>query len=174
MPLKKLCAHPGCSALANPSVSRYCDAHRADEKQKHEWIRKESAEWRHLYRTARWRKYSSCFLLDHPICMASDCGALSDVCDHIEPHRGDEVLFWDPNNHQALCKRCHDRKTRAEQTMHRKSASLHEGDREGQNFNEKNIDHSLLYDAHLGKMGPLGIGPKKWGVADGRPAAEIG
>ena len=29
--------------------------------------------------------------------------------DHIVPHKGDHKLFWDPKNHQALCKQCHDR-----------------------------------------------------------------
>jgi len=33
------------------------------------------------------------------------------VVDHIIPHRGDEKLFWDRDNWQALCKRCHDQKT---------------------------------------------------------------
>ena len=30
------------------------------------------------------------------------------------PHRGDEKLFWDRSNWRALCKRCHDQKTRRE------------------------------------------------------------
>ncbi|MGN8738508.1 HNH endonuclease signature motif containing protein [Bilifractor sp. HCP3S3_D3] len=34
------------------------------------------------------------------------------VVDHIVPHRGDPKLFWDRSNWQALCKRCHDKKTR--------------------------------------------------------------
>jgi 5-methylcytosine-specific restriction protein A len=33
------------------------------------------------------------------------------VVDHIKPHKGDRGLFWELANHQALCKRCHDRKT---------------------------------------------------------------
>jgi 5-methylcytosine-specific restriction endonuclease McrA len=30
------------------------------------------------------------------------------VVDHITPHDGDEVLFWDETNWQSLCKHCHD------------------------------------------------------------------
>jgi len=30
------------------------------------------------------------------------------VVDHIVPHRGDQELFRDPANWQALCKLCHD------------------------------------------------------------------
>jgi 5-methylcytosine-specific restriction protein A len=36
------------------------------------------------------------------------------VVDHVAPHRGDEMLFWDrERNWQALCRACHDAKTRA-------------------------------------------------------------
>lgn len=38
----------------------------------------------------------------------------AEVVDHIVPHRGDEKLFWDESNWQALCKRCHDSKTMTE------------------------------------------------------------
>lgn len=29
------------------------------------------------------------------------------VADHIKPHRGNPVLFWDENNLQCLCTECH-------------------------------------------------------------------
>ena len=32
----------------------------------------------------------------------------SPVVDHIEPHRGDEDLFWDPTNLQSVSKEYHD------------------------------------------------------------------
>ena len=56
-------------------------------------------------------------LAEHPWCVR--CARrhvmrLAVVTDHIVPHRGDPVLFRDQNNHQSLCKRCHDRKTRME------------------------------------------------------------
>ncbi|WP_330164070.1 HNH endonuclease [Paenibacillus campinasensis] len=38
----------------------------------------------------------------------------STVVDHIIPHKGDPKLFWDKNNWQALCKKCHDTKTARE------------------------------------------------------------
>jgi 5-methylcytosine-specific restriction protein A len=34
--------------------------------------------------------------------------------DHIKPHRGDNVLFWDQSNWQSLCHRHHSVKTRNE------------------------------------------------------------
>jgi 5-methylcytosine-specific restriction protein A len=33
------------------------------------------------------------------------------IVDHINPHKGDQALFWDQSNWQVLCKQCHDRKT---------------------------------------------------------------
>lgn len=30
------------------------------------------------------------------------------VADHVQEHKGDPILFWDPDNLQSLCKRHHD------------------------------------------------------------------
>lgn len=62
--------------------------------------------------TARWSKYSKWRLLYHPACVR--CGQPATVTDHKRPHWGDETLFWDENNHQSLCKPCHDTKTATE------------------------------------------------------------
>lgn len=40
--------------------------------------------------------------------------AAASVVDHIIPHKGNDDLFWDMSNHQALCKKCHDIKTATE------------------------------------------------------------
>ncbi len=59
----------------------------------------------------RWRAYRLQYLAEHPLCVkckARDLITASSVVDHIVPHRGDERLFRDPNNHQALCETCHD------------------------------------------------------------------
>lgn len=34
---------------------------------------------------------------------------MATIVDHIVPHKGDLVLFHDPENLQSLCKPCHDR-----------------------------------------------------------------
>ena len=39
---------------------------------------------------------------------------LAEVVDHIIPHRGDMMLFWDSRNWQGLTKADHDRKTATE------------------------------------------------------------
>jgi 5-methylcytosine-specific restriction protein A len=72
--------------------------------------------WNHFYGTT-WQKYRKVFLRSNPLCVCADCkGKLTPaiVVDHIIPHRGDQQLFWDTSNHQALAKRCHDRKTMKE------------------------------------------------------------
>lgn len=40
---------------------------------------------------------------------------MATVVDHIVPHRGDPVLFWDERNWQPLCKRCHDAAKQSEE-----------------------------------------------------------
>ncbi|MCH7573597.1 MAG: HNH endonuclease [Candidatus Marinimicrobia bacterium] len=63
----------------------------------------------------RWRRYRLGFLREHNFCVrckADGQQTVATVVDHVVPHQGpDDPRFWDPGNHQALCKRCHDRKT---------------------------------------------------------------
>lgn len=70
--------------------------------------------WRAWYNTARWRKLRLEILLrDSFTCQMPQCGRLEGntsllVCDHIDPHRGDEHKFWDKGNLRCVCKPCHD------------------------------------------------------------------
>ena len=67
-----------------------------------------------------WQKARERFLRQNPLCQCPDCDegrkrarpAL--VVDHKTPHRGDERLFWDEANWQAMAKECHDAKTQRE------------------------------------------------------------
>lgn len=59
----------------------------------------------------RWQTYRIRFLSEHPLCaMHLQLGRVvpATIVDHIIPHKGDRKLFWNPKNHQALCKQCHD------------------------------------------------------------------
>jgi len=47
-------------------------------------------------------------------CQARGLVVVATIVDHIKPHRGDMVMFWDSSNWQPLCKPCHDRKTARE------------------------------------------------------------
>lgn len=67
--------------------------------------------------TYAWQKVRAAFLKDNPRCAEHARQgrlAIATVVDHTTPHNGDEVLFWDKNNWQPLCKPCHDAKTCAE------------------------------------------------------------
>lgn len=91
----------------------YCDAHQKDRRQ-YDQHRGNSAQ--RGYNTA-WRKFRDGFLRRHPLCVhcvEQGITTAATVVDHIIPHKGDTVLFWQKGNHQPLCKACHDRKTRAE------------------------------------------------------------
>lgn len=66
---------------------------------------------------ARWQKARVTFLRHNPLC--TECKKIgrltvATVVDHIEPHKGDQAMFWSVDNWQPLCKACHDRKTARE------------------------------------------------------------
>ena len=56
-----------------------------------------------------WEKYRLRYLHHNPTCYA--CGAKSTVVDHLRPHKGDEKLFRQLDNHIPLCTSCHNRVT---------------------------------------------------------------
>ncbi len=102
---KKPCSHPGCPNLTH---DQYCEEH----KQLH--VRRSSTERGY---GPKWQRARKQYLKAHPLCVrckADGKMVRATVVDHIVPHRGDEKLFWDESNWQALCKRCHDTKTMTE------------------------------------------------------------
>ena len=59
--------------------------------------------------TNKWDKARLHYLAAHPLCIC--CGAQgmihpATVVDHIEPHKGDMVKFWNRANWQGLCEWC--------------------------------------------------------------------
>lgn len=87
-------------------------------------MRKVLEPWRKWYSSAAWANSIDAgdpydglrirtFKRDGFKCQMPGCGRIEGrshllVCDHIEPHKGDRVKFFDPNNVQTLCKPCHD------------------------------------------------------------------
>lgn len=58
----------------------------------------------------KWQKARERFLFSNPLCIY--CGrvgraTVATVVDHIIPHKGDQVVFWDESQWQALCSSCH-------------------------------------------------------------------
>lgn len=71
--------------------------------------------WR-LY-NGPWRQARVRYLARHPYCVHCQAAGRSTPAaevDHRIPHRGDQLLFWDEDNWQALCHTCHSRKTARE------------------------------------------------------------
>ena len=64
-----------------------------------------------LYDDPRWRKRRKGYLQRNPLCalcLEMDRLTPATIVDHVEPHRGDPVKFWDERNWQSACKPCHD------------------------------------------------------------------
>ena len=70
-------------------------------------------EWRNSAMSAsdrgyghRWQKARADYLSRNPACVMCDAEGIitrANTVDHIVPHKGDERLFWDEGNWQALC-----------------------------------------------------------------------
>lgn len=59
----------------------------------------------------RWQQARERYLLDNPLCVfcaRRGMTTAASVVDHVVAHQGDQALFWDQDNWQALCKPCHD------------------------------------------------------------------
>lgn len=66
-----------------------------------------------------WQKESKSFLFlpENRFCVrckAKGLLTMSTLVDHIKPHKGNAVLFWDRSNWQGLCVTCHNKKTATE------------------------------------------------------------
>lgn len=120
MPYKpfKPCAHSGCAKLVPPG-EMYCERHKA----MHPKPTYERASAYARGYTKRWQQEREVFLEAHPLCeecMKHGLYVKATDVDHITPHRGDESLFWDVNNLQALCHSCHSKKTAREDRAYAK------------------------------------------------------
>jgi len=69
------------------------------------------------YNTKRWQNLRLIILRDQPLCMQCIKDGrnprASTVCDHID-NELKYIDFWDKNNLQGLCTRCHSRKSQRE------------------------------------------------------------
>jgi len=106
------CAAAGCLSLAyNGPYCEYCEQHTRQKAKQYDKERGTAAQRGY---DAKWRRYRIQYLAQHPYCvkcLKEGKFVFATVIDHIIPHKGDIKLFWDGNNHQALCKSCHDAKT---------------------------------------------------------------
>lgn len=82
-----------------------------DQKGRDKW-RSDHQAHRKWYSSAKWQRLSEEVKADADfhcgMCGAYCAGKYDAICDHKEPHRGDEKLFWDRSNLWCICKKCHD------------------------------------------------------------------
>lgn len=110
---KRPCRHPGCPGLCEKG-HLYCEKHETGKTAWRNYDESSRQGSRQRGYDSRWDKARKTFLAAHPLCQ--ECAkngkyTKATVVDHIIPHRGNQQLFWDVNNWQALCKTCHDLKT---------------------------------------------------------------
>ncbi len=108
---KKPCYKAGCPEFA--TINGYCD--------KHQTVKREADKQRGNANDRgygyKWRKESKKYKEKNPLCVKClSYGRIepSTDVDHIKVCKGDESLFWQRSNWQALCKSCHSRKTASE------------------------------------------------------------
>lgn len=97
------CAVSGCPTLVARGQAR-CESHERSKDQARGTAHERGYD-------ASWRKYRKRYLTDHPLCvphLARGEVVPATVVHHRVPHRGDERLFWDPQNHEGVCAPCHD------------------------------------------------------------------
>lgn len=118
------CRHPGCPNLTRAG---YCESHKPRQA-----ARRMSADYHSWYSKPIWTgDLRPAQLFREPFCR--ECArkyppsdprhrTRATVVDHVIPFRGRWDLFVDSNNHQSLCKSCHDRKTALEQAEERRKS----------------------------------------------------
>jgi 5-methylcytosine-specific restriction protein A len=95
------CSSPGCRALVR--VGSRCPAHPPAK------AASRSGSVDPFYNTGRWRSARKAYLRKHPFCVR--CGQPGTHVDHVVPIAVAPQLAWTSSNWQALCLRCHARKT---------------------------------------------------------------
>ena len=80
-------------------------------------VHRNRADYHKLYSTKGWQALRRKVLSNTPLCercSTDDSPTIATDVDHVQPHKGDTKLFYNSNNLQALCHRCHSYKTNKE------------------------------------------------------------
>src|SRR6266516_2838836 len=77
-------------------------------------IRHEYHVW---YASRRWKRLRKLHLQQSPLCVRCQRKGMTRAATevhHPKAHKGDPLLFWDPNNLESLCHSCHSREAQSE------------------------------------------------------------
>ena len=102
------CNEPSCGILVEKG-DRYCPNHKFRTKNN-----RSSTKMGYGY---KWRKARTAFLQGSSLCVHCKERGITNAAtevDHVIPHKGNKVLFWDMSNWQGLCASCHSHKTATE------------------------------------------------------------
>ncbi|MCX7023060.1 MAG: HNH endonuclease [Spirochaetes bacterium] len=104
---------------------QYCVRHaslQVEKDRKHrEWAtarwdaHHDKIDYKWVWHDPRWRRLRAIQLRKEPNCRR--CGQRAMTVDHINPHRGDVGLAFDPDNLQSLCDRCSAIKSREDRDI---------------------------------------------------------
>lgn len=103
----KKCQSKNCERLV-VGYSKYCPKHLVMNSSKN----KKQYPHHILYHNQKWKKLREKKLSQNPLCEV--CFKTGEEVDHILNHKGNVVLFFEFENLQTLCKKCHARKSMME------------------------------------------------------------
>lgn len=105
------CSKQGCPKL---STDRFCPPHTQEANRQYNKVRRADPKRNDsLYSSAQWRRVRAQQLRDEPLCREckkTERVTMATIADHVVPISEGGAIF-DPENHQSLCKPCHDRKS---------------------------------------------------------------
>ena len=104
------CRFPRC-AKTTIRKSGYCLTHEKQTSKSYEATRETAVQRGY---TGRWNRARKAYLNGNPLCvlcLSEGRTTGANVVDHIKPHKGDQDLFWDEDNWQAVCDLCHRQKS---------------------------------------------------------------
>jgi len=104
----------GCGHVVPYGQLCGCQKRAAAERKKRFDLKRPSARERGY--TAEWETERRKYLSANPNC--ARCGQPANVVDHIQPHKGNQRLFWNRANWQALCRTCHNSHKQREERGH--------------------------------------------------------
>lgn len=118
MNIKKRCNQINCNELINTSET-YCSNHKQESNKRYDKIRSESDSlYVSFYKTKEWRNLRYQVLLDEGFCCRR-CGLNANIGDHIIPIKENWDMRLERSNIQAMCKSCHNQKTREDELRYR-------------------------------------------------------